>query len=609
MKLRSRPTRWFEVFVPREQVVYALESLAGTHSIELEVDPRFSGTLKVKALAGQLRKFDTLAQRYRRLLPESTSQATRLLGNPEDVAKDMLQRLQQWATAIDPLLEKSARLKAQRDQLSLLEQASMAMGERASQLAHLAHTGDLLFKGLYACPSEKVNEAAFKGMAEHTYRSGNRTFLILASLPEQRDQALQQLSKADCRTIAVPSTLPAQPEQQREDIRRRLQQVQDALDEVKEEVQALRRDPRMAEAMANINTLRWFTGAAHQVGVEDARFCHITGWTSETDAEHLQTVLNNAHVEAEVRLAQPPRGIERPVPGVAGWWKQPFQVFTAMWGAPGANEVDPTGLLAFVVPLLFGYMFPDTGHGLVIALAGILLSRHLPKSRFLITCGAAAMIFGILFDDFFGYAMLNQPWQIHALEDPVLVLILPMFFGVGLLLLGLIFNGIEAYWRGELGKWTLSDMAVLALYICLLLSVYDSAALLGAAVALVWYLIGAAVIGRRRWASQMGIALGTLAHSTLTLIMNTISFVRVGAFALAHGGLSLVVVTLASAVDNHVLALLLSVLGHIVIIALEGLVVFVQTTRLVLFEFFMQFLRARGRFFQPLAGAGRSHTR
>jgi len=39
----------------------------------------------------------------------------------------------------------------------------------------------------------------------------------------------------------------------------------------------------------------------------------------------------------------------------------------------------------------------------------------------------------------------------------------------------------------------------------------------------------------------------------------------------------------------------------VLIIGLEGLVVSIQTTRLVLFEFFIRFLHAEGRPFRPLA--------
>jgi V/A-type H+-transporting ATPase subunit I len=43
------------------------------------------------------------------------------------------------------------------------------------------------------------------------------------------------------------------------------------------------------------------------------------------------------------------------------------------------------------------------------------------------------------------------------------------------------------------------------------------------------------------------------------------------------------------------------VIGNAAIIALEGLVVGIQTTRLILFEFFLRFLSAQGRPFEPLA--------
>jgi V/A-type H+-transporting ATPase subunit I len=42
------------------------------------------------------------------------------------------------------------------------------------------------------------------------------------------------------------------------------------------------------------------------------------------------------------------------------------------------------------------------------------------------------------------------------------------------------------------------------------------------------------------------------------------------------------------------------VLGNLIILLLEGLVVSIQTTRLVLFEFFNRFLRGTGRVFTPL---------
>lgn len=603
MNLRSHQTRWFEVFVRREQVIYALEALAGTNSVQLELDPRFTGSLNTRELVRQVREFDQLADSYRNLLPDSTHKPTHITGPPEELVGHMLQRLYRWRDQIEPLLAESDELNAQRDQFQILEEAAIAMGESASQLPHIAHTTELLFKRLYRCAPHLVESAVFKGHLEQSFRGEEHCFVVIVCLPGKCDNVIHLLTQANCEEVAIPPNLTVQPGQQLPDIRQRLDKVQADLELAEDQILALRNDPQIAEALANIETLRWFTGAAHQVSVKDAEFCHITGWTSEADPKRLETVLGQAQVEAEVRFAGPPAGIKEPVATAASWWRQPFQIFTAMSGAPSPDEIDPTGLLAIVVPLLFGYMFPDTGHGLIIAFAGMVLSRYTSKARFLISCGLVGALMGVVFDDFFGYQMLNQPWQIHTLDNPVLVLIIPMFFGVGLLLLGLIFNGFELYWRGELHRWLLSDAAVLTLYVSLLMSLLYVPVLLGAAFALLWYVVGAAVMGGRRWAQQAAVAVGELAHSTLTLILNTISFVRVGAFALAHGGLSLVMVTLTEAVETPILSVLLFIIGHAVIIALEGLVVFVQTTRLVLFEFFTQFLRAEGRFFQPLSSS------
>jgi V/A-type H+-transporting ATPase subunit I len=45
---------------------------------------------------------------------------------------------------------------------------------------------------------------------------------------------------------------------------------------------------------------------------------------------------------------------------------------------------------------------------------------------------------------------------------------------------------------------------------------------------------------------------------------------------------------------------LVLIVGNVIVLALETMVVSIQTTRLVLFEFFTRFLTAEGRIFRPL---------
>ena len=87
----------------------------------------------------------------------------------------------------------------------------------------------------------------------------------------------------------------------------------------------------------------------------------------------------------------------------------------------------------------------------------------------------------------------------------------------------------------------------------------------------------------------------------MQILINTLSFARVGAFALAHAGLASAVVALARAGDSALVGVIVLVLGNVLILVVEGLVVSIQTTRLVLFEFFTRFFRPEGREFRPLA--------
>ena len=115
-----------------------------------------------------------------------------------------------------------------------------------------------------------------------------------------------------------------------------------------------------------------------------------------------------------------------------------------------------------------------------------------------------------------------------------------------------------------------------------------------------WFVAPHAVVSAGRRLAAAGGAAVEFLESMLQLVVNTISFVRVGAFALAHGGLSLAFVIMAGATENVLAGFLIMLLGNIIVILLEGLVVTIQTTRLVLFEFFIRFLRGSGRMFRPL---------
>jgi V/A-type H+-transporting ATPase subunit I len=204
----------------------------------------------------------------------------------------------------------------------------------------------------------------------------------------------------------------------------------------------------------------------------------------------------------------------------------------------------------------------------------------------------------LLFGSVFSVHGLVPALWLHPLDAPLTLLLAPLVGGVVLLTVGLGLNALEARWDGEMRRWLLTDAALMVVYLGLLASFVKPVGLLVAAASALWFCIGHALI-ERRVAAALG-ALGEAIEKTLQILINTLSFARVGAFALAHAGLSSAVVSLADAADSVVAKALILVLGNALVIVLEAMVVAIQTTRLVLFEFFARFMQGQGRAFRPL---------
>jgi V/A-type H+-transporting ATPase subunit I len=99
-------------------------------------------------------------------------------------------------------------------------------------------------------------------------------------------------------------------------------------------------------------------------------------------------------------------------------------------------------------------------------------------------------------------------------------------------------------------------------------------------------------------------AVADLADLLIRGVANTVSFVRISAFAISHAGLLFAVFALAETLPassgGSVGRALVLVLGNVFVIALEGLIVSIQGVRLVYYEFFSRFHEGTGVRYQPL---------
>ena len=90
-----------------------------------------------------------------------------------------------------------------------------------------------------------------------------------------------------------------------------------------------------------------------------------------------------------------------------------------------------------------------------------------------------------------------------------------------------------------------------------------------------------------------------LIETVISMLSNTLSFIRVGAFAVAHGGLSLAIFSLAGE-DPTPGFWITIILGNLFIIGFEGLIVGIQTMRLHYYEILGKFFHGGGIQFEPL---------
>ena len=194
--------------------------------------------------------------------------------------------------------------------------------------------------------------------------------------------------------------------------------------------------------------------------------------------------------------------------------------------------------------------------------------------------------------------------------------------GIFTISIGLVLNMIKQYKARDFGRLLFDGQgfAGLALYwtLCALGMIYITGSPVSERTAdLMWLGIGVLIVVMilrdvlaryllRQKGEGESVVLNffEIMHSLMSFVSNTASFVRLAAFALNHVGLSLAVIMLAEMVHSLpggiVMKGIILVIGNIVIVCLEGLIVFIQTLRLEYYEFFGKFYKGGGSNFKPV---------
>ncbi|MGD2112069.1 MAG: V-type ATPase 116kDa subunit family protein [Gammaproteobacteria bacterium] len=599
MSLRPDRARWFELLTPREDLAVALEALARTGSVELETRSETHARLDLADLRERLEVYGSLERRYHDYWPPPDLSTPGTPGRPSNILDAALQTLRRWEVQAAPLIQQLESLGSQRADLALLVSLLERTELDALDLALFATSGPLLQRRVYVLPAGTPLEHLPGTVLVSRLSQAREDFLVTAGPAAAMDALTRELASVRGRALHLPA-LPAARRAALQQMRAQAAALETRVQEIRARLDDLAEAHGLTSALSRIRRLEWFLTHVTTLPVTE-NFAWVTGWTRDTGGDRLERALAAAGVNAMIGFPPAPQDVAPPMVMRNPWWAQPFELFARLLGTPSADEADPSRLLAILVPLLFGYMFGDVGHGLVLLVAGLWLRTRWPVARILIPNGLAAILFGFVFGSLFGREDLIPALWLHPIEDPLPVLLVPLGGGIVVLLLGLLLNAVEFWWRGRIGQWLQIEAAVLVLYLSLLAGVLVPQVLYLSALAIAWYLGGHLRQSPHAVPQALLQAAGALLESIFQLIVNTISFVRVGAFALAHGGLSLAFVTLADGMQSAPGAALILLAGNLLVIMLEGLVVTIQTTRLILFEFFIRFLQCTGRMFRPLA--------
>jgi V/A-type H+-transporting ATPase subunit I len=593
--IRPRPARWFEILVARDDATLALEALAGTGAVELEARPTAVLPAALADIRPLLQQFAELSLRYHAYWPTEGRTASAFPEAPVRTLERCLACIRGWALEAEPVIQQLQRGESERAELARWGRVLEAMAASAVDFAQTVNAGPLVQVRLFVFPPD--SEPAFpQGLLVRRFVADGQLHALAVGTSAELLPLAQQAAALKGQAHDMPAWLHTDMARNAAYVAARRAVLEDEETRLRAQLSALdaRHDLRLA--LGDAARLHWVVQNVRALESGDL-FCRITGWTSELAGHRLASALDRSGARAILHHPPPAEGAKPPLLLANPWWARPFEVFSRALGMPSRDEADPSVLLALAVPLMFGFMFADVGQGLVIAVAGFVLRKRWPLARLFVAGGISAAAFGVLFGSVFSLNAFHPLWM-APLDHPLTILLVPIVGGGILLTIGLLLYAVEAVWRGDFAGWLAQDAGFIAVYLGLLCGFFWQPGFAIAGAGAVFFCLGHAWHARRL--AAIGGALAELVERALQILINTLSFARVGAFALAHAGLSSAIVALMDASGHVAVAALVLVLGNAIVIVLEGLVVSIQTTRLVLFEFFTRFLAAEGRVFRPL---------
>ena len=367
-------------------------------------------------------------------------------------------------------------------------------------------------------------------------------------------------------------------------------------------------------------------------------FYILCGWMTEADTRAFQAEISSdekifclvdgedTNTPEHDQNHQPPTKLKNPK------LFKPFEMYVKMYGLPAYGEMDPTWFVAITYSFIFGVMFGDVGQGLLLLIGGALIYhfKKIPLAGIISTAGFFSTIFGFMFGSIFGFEDVLKPLWIRPIDHmttlPFLgklntVFIVAVAFGMFLIIVAMILHIINAAKSKDVeGTWfDANGVAGLVFYLAVVVTIVlfmTGNPLPGGIVMAIMFGIPLLLIFFREPLTRMlqkradkmetGKAMFVvqgffeLFETLLSYFSNTISFIRIGAFAVSHAAIMEVVLQLAGA-ESGSPNWAGVIFGNLFVCGFEGLIVGIQVLRLEYYELFSRFYKGSGHAFDPYA--------
>ncbi|MEM3733932.1 MAG: V-type ATPase 116kDa subunit family protein [Nitrososphaerales archaeon] len=485
----------------------------------------------------------------------------------------------------------------------------------------------------------------------------NNSAILIVGVKSDADKVDKVLRSFEVKPFLIPQDLPQNPASAYKVVVERLAEAERSLAECESKLEAVK-----VESSTKLLSLREAAQIAYTTlsklrkAGDLKRFAVIEGYLPLRNLEEFKQMYPSYLIFFEEEHSNPPTLMsnKRPI--------KPFENITLTQGAPKSGDVDPTPLIAFIFPIFYGMMFGDFGQGLLLFILGLMLKiRGSPSLKYwgeiIMAAGAAATVVGALVGEGFGLELGNLPAVgdffkriqiIHLVEHGGFnteavgtILSVAILIGAIHIFIGLVLDVIKGF-RAE-SKVELYTLKIpsLLLYVfgvgfsfsfiasgysfaevltsnnrvpiisdilgfTVTASALSSVTLPVTVAAAAWIVIGKPLEGilakghGEKESPFMGLIFGIVEFllRLVEFLANTISYARLGILLLVHAALMFAVTMTLSL---GLMGLPIWIIGNLGVVALEGLIVYIQDIRLHLYEWFTKFYEGTGRPFTKIA--------